>query len=137
MWVWLSNFSEIPIFDIIILYQSLWLLFWSLKKTRNPIVLLERARFPSHTVLEIYTGNRVCNGNLLRNCLHTMYEQEKRILRAAIYVIWCIFSYTPVDVIVLGLLHLQMRISFPFLRPKDLRTSLLIMRTCSFLLYCS
>ena len=28
--------------------------------------------------------------------------------------------------------QLQMRISFTFLRAKDLRTSLLIMRTCSF-----
>ena len=33
----------------------------------------------------------------------------------------------------LGLFHLQMIISFPFLSAKDLRTSLLIMRTHSFL----
>ena len=36
----------------------------------------------------------------------------------------------------LGLFQLQMRISFPFLRAKHLRTSLLIMRTRSFLLSC-
>ena len=35
-----------------------------------------------------------------------------------------------------GLLQLQMIISFPVLRAKNLRTSLLIMRTCSFLISC-
>ena len=34
------------------------------------------------------------------------------------------------------LFHIQMGFSFPFLCAKDLRTSLLIMRTCSFLLSC-
>ena len=33
--------------------------------------------------------------------------------------------------------QLHMRISFPFLRAKGLRTSLSIMRTCSFLLSCT
>ena len=33
--------------------------------------------------------------------------------------------------------QLQMRISFPFLRDKGLCTSLLIMRTCSFLISCT
>ena len=36
------------------------------------------------------------------------------------------------DIIATGFFHLQMRISFPFLRAKDLYTSLLIMRTRSF-----
>ena len=36
-----------------------------------------------------------------------------------------------------GLLQLQMIFSFPFLRAKDLRRSLLIMRTHSFLLSCT
>ena len=36
------------------------------------------------------------------------------------------------DIIATGFFHLQMRISFPFLRAKDLCTSLLIMRTHSY-----
>ena len=35
--------------------------------------------------------------------------------------------------VVVDVFQLQMIISFPFLRAKDLGTSLLIMRTCSFL----
>ena len=45
-------------------------------------------------------------------------------------------NYLQLDTMKLESFQLQMGFSFPFLRANNLRLSLLIMRTCSFLLSC-
>ena len=50
---------------------------WVKGFAKNPILLIERARFLSHLEIEIYVGIRVCTGNLCKNPLATKYIQEK------------------------------------------------------------
>ena len=78
-----------PIFDIVMPYKSLWQK-KVLHKTESIVLLLKKARFPSHLVLGIYVANHARTGNLRRNRVQIKNIQGKRILQASsisIYVI--------------------------------------------------
>ena len=78
----------------------------------------------------IISSGRVRSRNLTRRGRATTMEEAATVTVAPgpcrIFSIYCCHRTPP------GLFQLQMRISFPFLRAKDLHMSLLIMRTHSF-----